>query len=217
MAQYWFPTANEHATTAQSLIEYCHTTGKQNGFVRTDNPTVIPEELLRKFHFTFLIRHPRSSIPSYYRCTIPPLNAMTGFDYFDPKEAGYKELRALFDYLVRTGHIGPRIAGHGNCIHDVHSSQTGQEEGGPDDQIEICIIDADDLLDNPYGVIEAYCKSVGLEYSPKMLKWDHSETQKYAKDTFERWKGFHEDALNSTELRPRTNVCPLNRCIRILF
>merc|ERR1712000_754518 len=37
------------------------------------NPTNVPLDILRKFNFTFLIRHPRRSVPSYWRCTIPPL------------------------------------------------------------------------------------------------------------------------------------------------
>src|SRR2546423_1453968 len=54
-----------------------------------DTPTIVPAEMLAKFHFTFLIRDPHSSIPSYYRCTIPPLDKLTGFYNFDPLEAGY--------------------------------------------------------------------------------------------------------------------------------
>ena len=83
-----------------------------------DNPTVVPAELLAKFHFTFLIRDPHSSIPSYYRCTIPPLDKLTGFYNFDPLEAGYDEVRRVFDYLRKTGQVGPRHADDtGNGTH----------------------------------------------------------------------------------------------------
>jgi hypothetical protein len=172
------------------------------------NPTVIPDDLLRQYHFTFLIRHPRSSVPSYFRCTVPPLSEFTGFDYFDPVEAGYKELRILFDYLVSKNHIGPKLAGKGDRSYHVSNGQmNGETNDHPHhDNIEICVVDADDLLDAPYAVIEAYCKSTGQKYSPDMLKWDDEESQHDAKKVFEKWKGFHEDALGSKELRPRTHV-----------
>ncbi|KAH0149971.1 NAD(P)-binding protein, partial [Aureobasidium melanogenum] len=155
------------------------------------NPTVVPTEILNKFHFAFLIRHPKHSIPSYWRCTIPPLDAITGFYNFMPSEAGYDEQRRLFDYLRSCGQIGPKLAG-----------QDGEQKSGVAD---ICVIDADDLLDNPSAILEQFCKSVGIEYSPSMLNWDNEEDHTQAKEAFEKWKGFHEDAINSTELKPRTH------------
>lgn len=157
------------------------------------NPSVVPLDLLRKFHFTFLIRHPRSSIPSYYRCTIPPLDKITGFYNFLPEEAGYDELRRLFDYLKDQELIGPGIAGRDTPNADP-------------DKVDIMLIDADDLLDKPHEVIEAFCKSVGMEYSPDMLKWGDADGQKQCKEKFEKWRGFHEDAIDSTELKPRAHV-----------
>jgi hypothetical protein len=74
------------------------------------NPTVMPKELLSRFHFAFLIRDPHFSVPSYYRCTIPPLDDVTGFYTYDPLEAGYDEVRRVFDYLRREGLVGPHIA-----------------------------------------------------------------------------------------------------------
>lgn len=65
------------------------------------NPTVVLVHLLSQFQFAFLIRHPQSSIPSYYRFTVPPLSQNTGFTYFEPTEVGFAELRVLFD-LVRS-------------------------------------------------------------------------------------------------------------------
>lgn len=57
------------------------------------NPTVMPTEIWSQFHFAFLIRDPHFSVPSYYRCTIPPLDDVTGFYNYDPSEAGYDEVR----------------------------------------------------------------------------------------------------------------------------
>ena len=66
-----------------------------------------------------------------------------------PSEAGYDELRRVFDYLKDIGEVGPRIAG-----------REGQDEEG---KVSITVIDADDLLDDPEGVIRAYCKEVNIE------------------------------------------------------
>jgi hypothetical protein len=156
------------------------------------NPTVIPAEILKQFHFTFLIRHPRHSIPSYYRCTVPPLDKITGFYDFMPSEAGYDELRRVFEFLVENQQIGPtRAGGHGELT---------------DGEVSITVIDADDLLDDPEGIVSAYCKEVGIKYNPQMLNWDTEEDHQRAKDAFEKWNGFHNDAINSTSLRPRDSA-----------
>ncbi|KAI9874018.1 MAG: hypothetical protein M1830_010292 [Pleopsidium flavum] len=190
------------------------------------NPTVIPTEILKQFHFTFLIRHPRSSIPSYYRCTIPPLDEVTGFYDFMPSEAGYDEVRRVFDYLRSIGHIGPDMAGQANTnsngdtndaeLERDHEHQPDKHNGTPNtatngttnptpSNIEICVIDADDLLANPAGIISAYCQTTGLTYDASMLKWDTPTDHAHAKAAFEKWKGFHEDAIESCELKARTH------------
>jgi len=189
------------------------------------NPTVLPAAILKHFHFTFLIRHPRSSIPSYYRCTIPPLDEVTGFYDFMPSEAGYDEVRRVFDYLRSIGQIGPNVAGqadsNGANQHDKHDKHNATN-GTPDattattngttpssstSNPEICVIDADDLLANPSGMIAAYCKTVGLDYDPRMLKWDTEADHLQAKAAFEKWTGFHDDAIQSCELKARGCVC----------
>jgi hypothetical protein len=167
---------NGHATT--------------NGDAESCNPTVLPLEVLQKFHFTFLIRHPRRGIPSFYRCTVPPLDSVTGFYNFIPSEAGYLELRKLFDYLREQKLVGPHKAGEAN----------GTTE---DDGVSITVIDADDLLDKPQEVLDAFCKETGIDFHPDMLEWD-DDNQKHAADAFEKWKGFHEDAIHSTSLAPRS-------------
>lgn len=241
MAQYWIPPSSKPPQAAPSLVNYRRGVGTDTGAVEDGpkptkagppypfpteaeegNPTVVPKDLLAKFHFTFLIRHPRHSIPSYYRCTIPPLDEVTGFYSFRPDEAGYIELRSLFDFLRKEGLVGPKFAGGAringvngangvngtngaNGTNGVHDTNGTNGVNGSD-EVEICVIDADDLLDNPSGMIEHYCKSVGIPYEPEMLKWDTEEHQSYAKETFEKWKGFHDDAINSSELRARTHV-----------
>jgi len=171
------------------------------------NPTVIPAALLEKFHWTFLIRHPRNSIPSYYRCTIPPLDKITGFYNFRPDEAGYNELRRTFDYLRHAGCVGPAVAGQSGQTNGNNGSNENSN-GGNHHHAEICVIDADDLLDNPSDIISAFCKSVGIDYSPDMLKWDNEESHEHARNAFQKWKGFHDDAIHSKDLKPRQHVSP---------
>jgi len=170
------------------------------------NPSVMPKELLEKFHFTFLIRHPRNSIPSYYRCCVPPLVEKTGFNEFMPEESGYDELRRFFDYCKDTGIVGPKIC--------------GQEDNGAvakPNSVEICVMDADDLLDDPEGMLRHYCASVGIEFDMGMLNWDTEEEHQQAKDAFEKWNGFHEDAIHSKDLKPRATVSIIHSVVSVTF
>lgn len=160
-----------------------------------DNPTVVPRDILERFHFTFLIRHPRYAIPSYYRCCIPPLVERTHFSPFMPCEAGYDELRTLFDYCKGTGLVGPAVCGQGE----------GAAKAAPG-EVEICVVDADDLLDDPEGILRQYCDSIGLDFTKQMLEWDSEEAHTFAKEQFEKWDGFHDDAIYSKDLKPRKHV-----------
>lgn len=162
------------------------------------NPTVMPRELQEKFHWAFLIRDPHYSVPSYLRCTIPPLDEVTGFHNYDPLEAGYDELRRHFDYLRDTGLVGPRVA----TRPELNAQTDAQAPAG----VEVCVIDADDMLDEPAKTIEAFCNSVGLPYRPEMLFWDNEEEHAVARNAFEKWRGFHNDAIESKALEQRTHV-----------
>jgi len=221
ITHYLVPPNKQPASVAPSLVDHKRGVGTSHvlnaansGFFgapfpyetesEPENPTVIPEAILRKFHFTFLIRHPRHSIPSYFRCTIPPLDDVTGFHNFDPSEAGYDELRRVFDFLRSRGQVGPAIAGdigQGNGV-DSKEKANGTVDNGP---VEICVIDADDLLDDPEGIIRQYCKTVGLKFHPNMLVWDTEEDHRQAVDAFEKWRGFHDDAIESAALKPRAH------------
>lgn len=168
------------------------TNGSAKGLVEPGNPTVLPLDVLKQHHFTFLIRHPRRGIPSFFRCTVPPLDQVTGFTHFMPNEAGYLELRNFFDFLREKGIVGPHVAGEAS----------GTKEG----QVSITVIDADDLLDKPYAVIEAFCRETGIEFKPDMLSWDDPEEQEKVEKAFEKWVGFHNDAIHSTSLSPRSKA-----------
>jgi hypothetical protein len=118
-----------------------------------------------------------------------------------PSEAGYDELRRVFDFLKEKKMVGPAVAGqHKTGANGEVNGSNGPGEG----EVSITVIDADDLLDDPEGVVSSYCKEVGIEYSPDMLNWDSEEDHQRARAAFEKWKGFHEDAINSTSLKPRS-------------
>ncbi|KAM0474394.1 hypothetical protein ACHAPX_007731 [Trichoderma viride] len=142
------------------------------------NPTVLPVNILKRFHFTFLIRHPKRSIPSYYRCTIPPLSEITGFDYLMPNEAGYVELVRLLDFLLERGIV---------------------------DKDHITAIDADDLLDKPEQVIREYCARIGVDFKPQMLNWSEEDKQ-HAAEMFAKWNGFHDDVLKTNCFQARSHA-----------
>lgn len=189
MVYYLFPRPGNKASIAPSLG------GSEESTTAPANPTVIPVDILEKFHFAFLIRHPKRSIPSYMRCTVPPLNKVTAWDGFLPEEAGYHEQRIFFDYLRSIKQIGPKVFGQ--------DSDAGDKASG---KVEIMVIDADDLLDHPAEVVKSFCQSVGIEYSDSMLVWDTPEDAEQVRIAFEKWLGWHDDAINSTSLKPRTHV-----------
>ncbi|PNS18266.1 hypothetical protein CAC42_7635 [Sphaceloma murrayae] len=226
IAHYLAPPNGRPASIAPSLqrvergvgtsASFEHTNGaKTNGAKKSDlpydtepesdNPTVVPSEVLRQFHFAFLIRHPKHSIPSYWRCTIAPLDKVTGFYDFMPEEAGYDELRRIFDYMKSTGIVGPKVSGQ-----DVNGSANGTNgvNGHNANEVPITLVDADDLLNNPEPIMRKFCEAVGIKFTPKMLEWDTPEDHEFAKDKFEKWKGFHEDAINSTGLHAREHGKP---------
>jgi len=168
MAYYLMPPDGKRTGIGPSL----------GGGIEAGNPTVLPLDILKKFHFTFLIRHPRRSIPSYWRCTIPPLSEITGFDHFMPNEAGYEELVRLFDMLVNTGLV---------------------------DRDQLTVIDADDMLDNPEKTIREFCRRTDIDFRPEMLEWSEDD-KRHAHQHFAKWNGFHEDAINSDSLRARPHA-----------
>ncbi|KAL8801340.1 MAG: hypothetical protein Q9200_006977 [Gallowayella weberi] len=175
MPYHLMPSKGDPVSLAPSLLPAGVNTAEP------DNPTVLPLSILKKFHWTFLIRHPRYSIPSNYRCCIPPLVHLTNWYDYQPYEAGYRELRTQ---LISSAVV-----------------QLTSIEIKPG----VCLIDADDLLDNPSGVIKAYCKHVGVEYNPNMLSWDTEDDKALASEMFSKWHGFHEDALHSKGLVARAH------------
>jgi hypothetical protein len=119
-----------------------------------------------------------------------------------PNEAGYDELRRLFDYLIQEGIITPQSQQQSNSTNGHSNGINGHTTNG-NSGIKVTVIDADDLLDKPAEVVRAFCEDVGIDYHDGMLKWEDEEGQRLAVAAFEKWNGFHDDAIGSTELRAR--------------
>lgn len=103
--------------------------------------------------------------------------AQTGWSSFDPREVGFREIKTLVDSLTQ---------------------QTGKTP---------IIIDADELVANPAGVLEAFCQAMGLPWEPdRMMHWEPADQETV--DYFNQsWKGWHDHALASTGWeRPSTAV-----------
>ncbi|KAL9633888.1 MAG: hypothetical protein Q9204_003220 [Flavoplaca sp. TL-2023a] len=147
----------------------------QNLSNKGPNPTLLPTEFVNSCKVVFLIRNPSAAIPSLYRCFIPPLSAQTGDTRLDPTELGYRELRILFDYLRDKNGVVPLV------------------------------IDADDLLADPEAILRPLCDDLGIPYSSSMLEWPAPEDHAFALSLFEKFAGYHEDALNSKSFIPKGN------------
>lgn len=123
-----------------------------------------------------------------------------------PSEAGYDELRRLFDYLVAEGvvfHPSPSSDQQENQTNGSSSTPPNGTDSAPSKGFKVTVIDADDLLDKPAEVIRAFCADVGIDYHDGMLRWGDEEGQRLAVEAFEKWNGFHDDAIGSTGLRAR--------------
>ena len=126
------------------------------------------ENGFKNFRHTFLIRNPKRAVFSLYKVTTNP--TLTGWDSFDPAEAGFKQMFEFFQFVW--SHLDPTPV----------------------------VVDADDLLDNPEGILQSYCEALGLEYQENMTKW--------APRPVPHWEncnclGWHEVVLKSSGFLPR--------------
>ncbi|XP_013411779.1 branched-chain-amino-acid aminotransferase-like protein 2 isoform X2 [Lingula anatina] len=96
-----------------------------------------------------------------------------GCDHFDKLEATYKPIHQLFHLIKK---------------------ETGQTP---------VLIDADDLLNDPAGIVKRYCSLTGIEFVPSMLQWEAGST----KDThWHRWPGWYEELTTSTGFKKLEEV-----------
>jgi len=102
-------------------------------------------------------------------------NAKTGYSHFDSKEAGFVAMGQILDHVER---------------------QPG---------VQCVIIDADDLLENPRGLMTAYSQAVGLPFQPSMLSWQPGPV----KELESPWTGWTDDVINSSGITRRAKSSKL--------
>ncbi|XP_038066934.1 branched-chain-amino-acid aminotransferase-like protein 2 [Patiria miniata] len=113
--------------------------------------------LPRGFKYSFLIRHPNRVLLSYRKYLLGYWGDFTDMrslpPILSPPGCGYKELYDLFEHVRENIDPSP------------------------------VILDADDLLQDPAGILSTYCSKMGVPYSDKLLSWEAGE------DVLEQWIG----------------------------
>lgn len=155
-----------------------------------ENPTVLPIDLLRRFKHTFLIRTPQKSVPSYWKCV---QEKAAGFEYFDGAEAGFAELKILYDWMAN-----PESSFHKAGESDGSHTWPGQVQSQP---MPPPLIDASVLLADPNHVLSEYCAALGVPFDSSMLSWESGPVQEFA-----AWGTYHSGAENSTGFKKETPV-----------
>ena len=110
---------------------------------------------LSAFRHTFIVRHPRFTIPSLARI----------WPDFTFEEAGFAALRDVFDAVAEHEGEAP------------------------------VVIDGEELLAHPRGVVASWCEAVGLAYRPEALTWEPGRD-----DDWRAWSIWTEDATRSRGL-----------------
>lgn len=103
------------------------------------NFDIFLEEGFKNFKHTFMIRHPKPAVSSLFRLSTNP--ELAGWDYFDPAEAGFRQLLELYEFVDRHVHKNPEV------------------------------IDAADLLKFPNDIMQSYCEAVGIKFDKHMTSW----------------------------------------------
>ena len=181
MAQYIFAPEVLHELHPSSRL--FPSTGAVDKVNPKENPTVLPTALLQRFQHTFLIRTPAKSIPSYYKCT---QEQAAGFSFFDPAEAGYAELKLLYDWIA-----DPTSTFHTPTDDKRYAAYAVQKQAMPPP-----LVDASTLLENPGATLEQYCKALGVPFTESMLSWDPG-----AVDIWAKWGSYHAAAEDSSGFR----------------
>lgn len=88
---------------------------------------------------------------------------LTGWEYFDPQESGFQQMCQLYRFIATNKDNNP------------------------------VIVDADDLLEDPEGIMRAYCEGIGVRFDKKILEWEPGPVPDW-----DVWAGWHENALKSS-------------------
>merc|ERR1719198_1672912 len=124
---------------------------------------------------SFIIRHPAKAVASLYYKSCVD-NEKTGYTHFDAQEAGFTAMGDILDHVQKQ-------PGAPRCV----------------------IIDADDLLEDPEGVMSAYCAAVGLPFDKTMLSWQPGPV----KELESPWSGWTDDIINSSGINRKAKTSNL--------
>ena len=133
----------------------------------------LPATTMAQFTHCFLMRRPEKVLRSFWRVAQEGAadkegRSSSSSTYFNPDEAGFHELDALVDVVT---------------------VQLGQP---------LILVDADDLLADPAGILKAWCHAVGLPWEANITSWKAGMPE-----TWQKWPGWHDDAATSTGFAPR--------------
>ena len=154
---------------AKFIVKY--TDGKPRFLVSLDK--------LKKMNHIFLIRSPARAVPSHYRLCSGEMAEITGFSYYDPAEAGYKELKLLFDHI---------------CEAAIY------EDRAP------LVIDAESLTREPEATLKTICKVIGAPWDERMLSWKSGRVEAFSKYpgfhmNAENSAGFNDISITKTDVK----------------
>ncbi|PKI83221.1 hypothetical protein MVES1_003082 [Malassezia vespertilionis] len=180
MALYIFSQATLHALHPDSRVFPAAETAYTQ-LTKGDNPTVVSTALLRRFKHTFLVRTPERSAPSYYKCTE---EHAAGFQFFDPAEMGYTELKLLYDWIA-----DPSSAFH----RDEQDEEKYKAWPVQTQPMPPPLVDAAVLVAEPEATVKHYCAQSGIPFEEEMLSWKSGRV-----DQFEKWGTYHDKAEKST-------------------
>lgn len=113
---------------------------KDMAYYLEGNFDILRKEGLSDYKHSFLIRNSQKAIPSLYRASTN--TKKTGWDHFDSKEAGFRQMLDLYDFIVKELKTTP------------------------------VIIDAEDLLASPEEMMKKYCEATELPYQENMTTWE---------------------------------------------
>ncbi|XP_038078414.1 uncharacterized protein LOC119745852 [Patiria miniata] len=111
------------------------------------------------YRHVFLLRHPSKVFPSWKKLTYGVLNMM---------ESSI-ELPASVDEFV-FDQQPPHLLPPGKSFKEAYDLYQYVKEKKLD--VDPVIIDADDLIQNPEGIVSAMCAKLGIPYTESLLTWD---------------------------------------------
>ena len=63
------------------------------------------------------------------------------------------------------------------------------------------VIDSDDLLEDPHGIVEAYCKAIGVPFIAEALSWEPGARDEVL--WYDKKAVWHKNLINSDGLKPQ--------------